>query len=107
MHRVGLAGSCAPFLSKVSSLRSNKVKGNSYCSPISADLVILCFFSQILDKREPGDRLPLAPEAHRAGRQVGATQEDRPQVRAAQRRLSVGHSPLSGETPFTKHPSRV
>ena len=27
---------------------------------------------QIADKREPGDRLPLAPEAHRAGGPVGA-----------------------------------
>ena len=52
---------------------------------------------QIADKREPGDRLPLAPEAHRAGRQVGAPQEDRPQIRAAQRRFSFGHAPLSGE----------
>ena len=60
---------------------------------LSADDV----FFQVADKREPRDRLPLAPETHRAGRQVGAPQEDRPQIRAAQRRFSFGHAPLSGD----------
>ena len=59
--------------------------------------LLTMFFSQVADKREPRDRLPLAPETHRAGRQVGAPQEDRPQIRAAQRRFSFGHAPLSGD----------
>ena len=57
----------------------------------------LSFFLQFVDKREPGDGLPLAPEAHRAGGPVRAPQEDGPQIRAAQRRLPLGHAPLSGE----------
>ena len=59
--------------------------------------ILAIIFLQFADKREPGDGLPLAPEAHRAGRPVGAPQEDGPQIRAAQRRLPLGHAPLSGQ----------
>ena len=70
-------------------LAPNEVEIVDLYSPVSS--------FQIADKREPGYRLPLAPEAHRAGRPVGAPQEDRPQIRAAQCRLSSGYAPLSGE----------
>ena len=78
----------------------NAVGGRSDCDRLLYQVCKcknLCFILQFADKREPGDGLPLAPEAHRAGRPVGAPQEDGPQIRAAQRSLPLGHAPLSGE----------